>query len=126
MLKTAGYDVRLARKGPSIWEVEKGSANINISYHEKTGLIVGDAHLCLLPKKNIKPIYKYLLKENFHLEGLTFSIKGRDIILSLLIYDRYLNEETGMELLKHLFERADYYDNILVEEYGAIWKEEED
>jgi len=126
MLKTAGYDARLARKGPSIWEVEKGSANINISYHEKTGLIVGDAHLCLLPKKDIKPIYKYLLKENFHLEGLTFSIKGRDIILSLLIYDRYLNEDTGMELLKHLFERADYYDNILVEEYGAIWKEEED
>ena len=126
MLKTAGYDVRLARKGPSIWEVEKGSANINISYHEKTGLIVGDAHLCLLPKKDIKPIYKYLLKENFHLEGLTFSIKGRDIILSLLIYDRYLNEDTGMELLEHLFERADYYDNILVEEYGAIWKEEED
>ncbi|MEZ4966384.1 MAG: hypothetical protein R2791_14175 [Saprospiraceae bacterium] len=46
----------------------------------------------------------------------------QDIILSLLIYDRYLNEETGQALLRTLFEKADYYDNILVEQYGATWK----
>jgi serine protease Do len=33
--------------------------------------------------------------------------------------------DTGMKLFKYLFEKADYYDNILVEEYGAIWKNEE-
>jgi len=60
------------------------------------------------------------------MEGLTFSVnpKGHEIILSLLIYDRYLNVETGIKLFKHLFEKADHFDNILVEEYGAIWKQD--
>jgi hypothetical protein len=29
--------------------------------------------------------------------------------------------ETGSILLQNLFERADYYDNVLVEEFGAEW-----
>ena len=126
LLEKLGYDVRLARRGPKIWEVQKGSAKINVSYYEKSGLIVGDAFLCTLPKQNIKPIYEYMLIENYHIEGLTLSVKGQDIILSLLIYDRYLNEDTGMKLFQHLFERADHYDNILVEEYGALWKEDDE
>ena len=86
---------------------------------------MGDASLCSLPKENINPLYEYLLKQNYEIEGLTFSIKENDIVLSLLIYDRYLNMDTGMKLFKYLFEKADYYDNILVDKYGAIWKNEE-
>ncbi len=125
LLSKMGHDVNLSRIGPNNWEIIQGSATINISYHEKTGLIMGDASLCLLPKENIKPLYEYLLKQNYNIEGLTFSIKENDIVLSLLIYDRYLNMDTGMKLLKHLFEQADHFDNILVEEYGAIWKNED-
>jgi serine protease Do len=121
LLSKLDFVVDLSRRGPNSWEINQGSAKINISYHEKTGMIIGDAHLCHLPKENIKPIYKYLLKENFNMEGLTFSVKGQDIILSLLIYDRYFNEDTGMILIKHLLERSDHYDNILVEEFGAKW-----
>lgn len=128
MLTQSGYDVKLSRLGPNNWEIRQGSARIFISYHEKTGLIEGDAYLCLLPKGKIKPIYEYLLKQNYQVEGLTFSInpKGQDIILSLMIYDRYLNTDTGMKLFKRLFEKADYYDNVLVEEFGAHWKYEEE
>jgi len=125
LLDSMGHNVGLSRIGPNHWEIIEGSANIKISYHEKTGLIMGDASLCLLPKENINPLYEYLLKQNYEIEGLTFSIKENDIVLSLLIYDRYLNMDTGMKLFKYLFEKADYYDNILVEEYGAIWKNEE-
>jgi serine protease Do len=124
LLDAMGHHVGLSRIGLNHWEIIEGSANIKISYHEKTGLIMGDASLCLLPKENINPLYEYLLKQNYEIEGLTFSIKENDIVLSLLIYDRYLNMDTGMNLFKYLFERADYYDNILVEEYGAIWKNE--
>ena len=124
LLEKLAYDVALSRRGPNVWTVHKGSARINVSYHEKSGLIMGDAYLCTLPKQNIKPIYQYLLQENYHIEGLTFSVKGQDIILSLLIYDRYFNEDTGMQLLQHLFQKADDYDNILVEKYGAHWKRE--
>lgn len=128
MLEQSGYDVKLSRLGPNNWEIRQGSARIYISYHEKTGLIEGDAYLALLPKGNIKPIYEYLLRQNYDVEGLTFSInpKGQDIILSLMIYDRYLNTDTGMKLFKRLFEKADYYDNVLVEQFGALWKYDEE
>ena len=122
-----GCAVELSRRGPNNWEIQQGSAKINVTYHEKSGLIIGDAHLCNLPKERIGPLYEYLLKQNYSIEGLTFSInpKGQDIILSLLIYDRYLNVATGVRLFRHLFEKADHYDNILVEQYGATWKSEQ-
>jgi len=128
LLKKAGYDVRFSRRGPNNWEIEQGSAKILISYYERTGLIVGDAYLCVLPKQNIEPIYEFLLRQNYEMSGLTFSInpKGHEVILSLLIYDKYLNIDTGMKLFQYLFEKADYYDNILVEKYGALWKEEKE
>lgn len=125
MLEVLGQDVRLSRRGPNVWEIIEGSALITVSYYEKSGLITGDAYLVTLPKKDIKRLYAFLLRQNYLMEGLTFSIKEQDIILSVLIYDRYLNVESGVELFRHLFERADHYDNILVEEYGAHWKYED-
>lgn len=122
LLEQTGYLPQLSRRGPDAWEIQRGSARINIAYYEKTGLITGDAYLCTLPQKNIKALYEYLLRQNYGTESLTLSIKGQDIILSLLIYDRYLNVDTGIALFEHLFERADYYDNVLVETYGARWK----
>lgn len=124
IIARAGYAVALARVGPNQWEILKGTAKINICYHEKTGIITGDAYLCVLPKENIKPLYEYLLRQNYKTESLSLSIRDQDIILSLLIFDQYFNADTGFQLLQHLFERADYYDNILVEEYGARWKKD--
>ncbi len=122
MLDSLGFDIDLSRRGPYNWEVIQGSAKINISYHEKSGLIVSDAYLCSLPKENINPLYEYLLQRNYDLDGLTFSVKGNDIIISLLIYDQYLNVKTAQKLFEHMFEAADEFDNILVEEFGALWK----
>jgi len=78
-----------------------------------------------LPKENIKPIYEYILRENHANKTITFAVHEQDILLSLLIYDRYLNEDTGMQLLQMLFAKADHYDNILVEQFGARWKVED-
>lgn len=125
LITRTGHDVNLSRCGPNCWEINQGSAKIQIMYYEKTGLMTADAILCQLPKDNIKPLYEYLLRENYTSEALTFSVHEQDILLSLLIYDRYLNEDTGMSSLLQLFEKADYYDNILVEKYGAAWKEKE-
>jgi serine protease Do len=125
MLEQTGHDVQLSRRGPNAWEIQQGSARINISYYERNGLITADALLCLLPKENIQALYEYLLRQNYKMEGFTFSVRGQDIILSLLIYDRYLNVDTGIQLFQALFQKADDYDNILVEEFGALWKPEE-
>ena len=108
--------------GPNHWSIRRGSAKINIAYHEKSGLIIGDAYLATLPEDNIKELYTFLLKQNYKLEGLTFSVKGQDIILSLLIYDQYLNKETAQRLFNHLLQNADDYDDIIVDQFGAEWK----
>ncbi len=125
MLSELGFDINLSRRGPYNWQVVQGSAKINISYHEKSGLIISDAYLCSLPKENIHSLYEYLLQRNYELGGLTFSVKGNDIIISLLIYDQYLNLQTAKKLFEHMFQAADDYDNILVEQFGAIWKTNE-
>lgn len=122
LLVTLGHDVRLARRGINTWEIREGSARILVSYHEDSGLITGDAHLCQLPSEKVAELYQFLLRENYQDHGLTFSVKGRDVILSILIYDRYLNAETGEQRFRHLFEMADYYDNVLVDNFGARWK----
>jgi serine protease Do len=122
LIASIGHDVLLSRSGPNAWEIKQGSATILIAYHEKTGLISADAQLCEMPQKDIKPLYEFLLRENYTNESLSFSVHEQDIMLSLLIFDRYLNEETGKAMLQNLFEKADYYDNILVEQYGAGWK----
>jgi len=58
------------------------------------------------------------------MEGLTFSLKDQEIVLSLMIFDRHLHTDTGLKQFQFLFEKADHYDNILVEQFGAQWKEE--
>jgi serine protease Do len=121
MLTKAGYDVRLSRRGPDSWEVQQGSAKVLVTYHKQSGLIFCNAHLCALPSENIKDIYEYLLRENYRNSGLTLSVLGQDVVLSLLIFDRYLKEEIGLALLKNLIEKADYYDNVLIEKYGSSW-----
>lgn len=124
MLIEIGHDVRVSRRGPNSWEIRQGSARINVAYHQQNDLILCDAYLCTLPKENIKALYEYVLRENYRNEGITLSIRGQDIILSLLIHVRYLREDIGVKLLSNLFEKADLYDNILVEEYGAKWRTE--
>lgn len=124
LLNQSGYDAVLARRGPNNWDIIKGSAHINISYYEKSGLIIGDSYLCNLPAEHPAPIYQYLLRQNYNLEGLTLSIKGQAVVLSLLIYDRYLNLESGLILFEHLFKKADDLDNELIEQYGATWIKE--
>jgi serine protease Do len=124
MLEKIGHPAPLSRSGPHCWTITQGSARINIHYHEGNGIIMGDAYLCTLPKANIKPLYEFLLRQNYTLSGLSLSIKDQAIILSLIIHDRYLNVETGLNMFQVLFEQADHYDNILVEQYGAVWRTE--
>lgn len=124
MLEELGFAVDLSRRGPKNWEIVHGSAKINIAYNAKNGLIICDAYLCELPGDGIKEIYNYLLRQNYKLKGFSFSIKDQDIIISLLIFDQYLNKTTGVKLFNELFHQADHFDDILVDEFGARWKEQ--
>ncbi|NJK83080.1 MAG: YbjN domain-containing protein [Saprospiraceae bacterium] len=124
VLFETGHSAHLARRGVDKWAIQQGSAKIILTYHEDSGLIMSDAYLCWLPEENKLPLYEFLLLENESMEGLTFSIKpkSREIVLSLLIFEQYFNVPTGVALFRYLFEKADFFDNILVEEYGAMWR----
>jgi len=121
IITTGGHDSRLARRGPNLWSIRQGSAVIQLAYHEDSGLVTGDAYLCSLPELPNADLFAFLLKENYKLPQLTFSTYGRDIILSLLIYDRYLTVETALPRFQELFRKADEFDNILVERFGGRW-----
>ena len=123
LLAVLDYKPELCRRGVNHWQVSRGSAQIKIAYHEKTGLILADAHICYLPKENLKELYKYLLKENYTLSGLTFSVQNSNIIISLLMYDQYINSLSTRVLFDQLMEAADKYDNILEDTFGAKIKE---
>ncbi len=123
LIAEAGHDLRLSRRGPNAWEINEGSARILITYHEETGMIHCEAALCLLPSEGLEQLYAFLLRTNYQLEGLTFSLQGQDIVLSLVLFDRYLDPDTGRQLLRNLFEQADHYDDILVGQFGARWRE---
>jgi serine protease Do len=121
-----GKDPTLARRGPNVWTVWHGSANITTTYDETSGIIIADARLCRLPKNQIAAIYEFLLRENYQTQRLVFSVKEQYIILSFIMFDRYLTTQNMHHSFEQLIEKADHYDNLLVENFGAIWAEPEE
>ena len=117
-----GYPVNLCRRGPNNWELIHGSATIEIAYHDQSGLILCDATLCYLPKTQIKELYEYLLRQNYIMKQSSLSLRGNEIILSMIMIDRQLDVQQGYLQIKSLMESADYFDDQLVTKYGAIWK----
>ncbi|MDZ4795795.1 MAG: trypsin-like peptidase domain-containing protein [Bacteroidota bacterium] len=127
ILKELGKDVRLAREGVNNWSVKEGSAKIKITYNAENFFIAGDAYLCQMPSDptKIKPLYQFLLQENFRVNGLVLSCVKQNIVLSCIMYDQDITKETGADSFRNLFQKADYYDDFLKTEYNCVDRLEE-
>lgn len=127
ILRELGKDVRLAREGVNNWSVREGSAKIKITYNADNFFIAGDAYLCQLPTDpaKIKPLYQYLLQENFRTSGLVLSCVKQNIVLSRIMYDLDMTKENGANAFRELFQQADHYDDYLKHEYGCTERLEE-
>lgn len=127
ILKELGKDVKLAREGVNSWSVKEGSAKIKITYNPENYFIAGDAYLCQMPTDGtkIKPLYQFLLEENYRLNGLVLSCVKQNIVLSRIIYDLDMTKENGMETFRNLFLKADHYDDFLKKEYSCTDRLEE-
>jgi serine protease Do len=127
ILRELGKDVKLAREGVNTWTVKEGSAKIKISYNADNYFIAGDAYLCQMPgdAARIKPLYTFLLEENFRTKGLVLSCVKQNIVLSCIMYDLDMNKENGTESFRNLFQKADYYDDFLKQQYGCVERLEE-
>jgi serine protease Do len=126
-LKELGKDVRLAREGVNTWTVKQGSAKIKITYNAENFFIAGDAYLCQMPTDatKIKPLYQFLLQENFRVNGLVLSCVKQNIVLSCIMYDLDITKESGVHAFRQLFKKADEYDDLLKKEYGCLDRLEE-
>jgi len=127
ILRELGKNVRLAREGSNNWSVKEGSAKIKITYNAENYFIAGDAYLCQMPSDTtkIKPLYQFLLQENYKTNGLVLSCVKQNIVLSCIMYDLDMNKETGVETFRNLFTKADQYDDLLKKEYGCLNRLEE-
>ncbi len=127
ILKELGKDVRLAREGVNNWSVREGSAKIKITYNAENFFIAGDAYLCQMPSdpSKIKPLYEYLLQENYRTRGLVLSCVKQNIVLSRIIYDLDMTKENGAAAFRSLFQQADRYDDYLKQEFGCTDRLEE-
>ena len=119
ILDSLDINVTLARRSQASWRIDEGSARIDINYYDN-GIIIGDTKLCAIPSKNIDKIYDYLLKENDELSYLQFSINENSIYLSYLIVDSSLTFNEGKIAIERLIKYSNKYDDILINEYGAI------
>ncbi len=122
VLKSLGKDIKLARNGPNNWEVEEGSAKIKIAYNTENFFVAADAFLCQMPNNavKIKPLYQFLLEENYQLNGLVISCNGQNIVLSCILYDLDMTLENGAAQFKKLFKTADEYDDMLKRDFECI------
>jgi len=122
ILSELGKDVKLARDGNNNWSVKEGGAKIKINYNPDNYFVAGDAYLCQLPTDTtrIKPLYAFLLKENYELDGLVLSCSKENIVLSCIMYDLDMTKENGIEMFRVLFQKAEYYDQLLEQEYGCM------
>lgn len=127
ILKELGKDIKLSRDGTNRWEVKEGSAKIKITYNAENYFIAGDAYLCQLPPdaSKIKPLYQFLLQENYNIHGLVLSCISQNIILSCIVYDLDITKDSGLNVFNNLFKKADHYDDLLKTEYGCVDRLEE-
>jgi serine protease Do len=127
ILRELGKDVRLAREGANNWSVKEGSARIKIIYNAENFFIAGDAYLCQMPADvtKIKPLYQFLLQENYRASGVVLSCLKQNIVLSCIMYDLDMNKEAGVTTFRNLFKKADEYDDLLKKDYGCLNRLEE-
>lgn len=120
ILELMEIDPELARAGTHKWEVTHGSALISISYDAENNIVLSDAFLCQLPKQGNQEIYSFLLQENYSFQSHFFSLHEGNIVLSRLYYDAEITLEQGKNLFAEMFEKADYYDTLLIEQYHCL------
>ena len=122
ILTELGKDVKLARDGNNNWSVKEGTAKIKINYNPDNFFVAGDAYLCQLPKDSsqIRPLYLFLLNENFSLDTLVLSCVKQNIVLSCIMYDLDMTKDAGIEMFRDLFQKAEYYDQLLEKDFGSV------
>ncbi len=119
MIERLGYDVRLARNGPFLWELSKGESRLQILYAQNTGFLVMDTVVCVLPPKDISRFYEFLLQESYLQKNLVISVRGEKVLLSWMLHENDFNEEEALGAIDDLLEKPVAYRRTIEQKFGV-------
>ncbi len=117
ILNDLKVNVQIARIGQNNWEVEEGNATIKIRFNPENLFVTCDAFLCQLPKDGIGDLYDFLLRENAKMKYTLFSVNSNDIVIGSVFYETDIERVLGKKIFKSVFEEADKYQKLLIEEF---------
>lgn len=122
VIRRMGVDPVLSRIGPMAWMLRLGSAEMVLRYAPEEASLCVDVHLVRIgPETARKDLCTYLLRENTRLESFGFSIQDDQVMISLVLPDRAIQEIETAGLLVDLLKKSDDYDNHLVSVFQALW-----
>lgn len=104
------------------WVVMKGSAEVYVFlYHgEGDNFIHVYSPVMSLPERNLLQLFRRLLDLNgVGQMGVAFGLKGDHVVLSVYRSTTDLDRSEVQEMIINVGEHADYYDDILVNEFGG-------
>jgi hypothetical protein len=104
------------------WVVMKGSAEIYVFLYrgEQDNFIHVYSPVMTLPERNLLQLFRRLLDLNgVGQMGVAFGLKGEHVVLSIYRSTTDLDTSEVQEMIINVGEHADYYDDILVNEFGG-------
>lgn len=113
VLKSSGFKPEESRRGINNWVLPLKNGTIKIEYHEGSGMIAADTVLGNL--EDVRDIHKllvFLLIENEKNLFVTLSLYENQIVLSLIIYDVFMDVTTGKDKLDELISSTEKYNLV--------------
>ncbi len=104
------------------WVVMKGSAEVYVFLYrgEEHNYIHVYSPVMSLPERNLLQLFRRLLDLNgVGQMGVAFGLKGDHVVLSIYRSTTDLDKSEVREMIINVGEHADYYDDILVNEFGG-------
>lgn len=113
----------LARVGYEAWKFHKGSSEIRIYMYEDAFLFCSSA-MNILPKKNLEPLFTYLLSEDLTPYKLGVDENQVHIVYRVHVSDIFSEEaKTIQQNITKLAFKADELDDYLVNTFGCEFSE---
>ena len=104
------------------WVIMKGSAEVYVFIYrgENDNFIHVYSPVMTLPERNLLQLFRRLLDLNgVGQMGVAFGLKGDNVVLSVYRSTTDLDKSEVREMIISVGEHADYYDDILVNEFGG-------
>ena len=121
IIKKMGYNLNTVRDSKYNWTIEDSNLNISITHRPDINYVSAECTLCKIPETKIDRVYEFLLRQNFRLPRIAFSVEDCYVKISTsYIKDSDFHTDTGYELFSKYINNCHRYCNILIERYYCL------